>query len=114
MDEEQIQSLLTDLKNYLDITWDDARTDQKLMGMVKRGMAAISEKIGECDFLEETSEKALLFDYVMYARAGEIPQFWKHYQSELVSLQISRKVERYAEKESEPFRDFHRRPADHL
>ena len=30
--------------------------------------------------VSETQEKALLFDYVMYARAGEIPQFWQNYR----------------------------------
>ena len=33
----------------------------------------------------------------MYARAGEIPQFWQNYRSEILSLQIARKVEAYAE-----------------
>lgn len=67
-----------------------------LSRMVKRGMAAISGKIGECNFYEETQEKALLFDYVMYARAGEIPQFWQNYRDEIISLQIDRKVDGYA------------------
>ena len=59
-------------------------------------MAAIKGKIGECNFYEETQERALLFDYVMYARAGEIPQFWANYKEEILSLQIARKVDAYA------------------
>ena len=89
-------ALLKDVKNYLDITWDDPQGDQKIMEMIEWGMIAISEKIGECNFFEKTQERALLFDYVMYARAGEIPQFWKNYKEEIISLQISRKVEKYA------------------
>lgn len=89
--------LLDDVKNYLDITWDDAKADRKLMGMIERGMAAISGKIGKCSFSEETQERALLFDYVMYCRAGELPQFWENYSKEIVSLQIERKVNEYAE-----------------
>ena len=89
-------SLLADVKNYLDITWKDEQADVKLKGMIKRGMDAISGKIGECDFYEETQERALLFDYVMYARVGELPQFWKNYTTEIVSLQIDRKVKKYA------------------
>lgn len=91
------KKLLGEIKNYLDITWDDSLGDEKMLGMIKRGMAAISGKVGACDFCGETQEKALLFDYVMYARAGEIPQFWQNYRSEIVSLQIARKVEAYAE-----------------
>lgn len=99
MADEKDKTLLDEVKNYLDITWEDALGDQKLMGMVQRGMAAIKGKIGECDFYGETQEKALLFDYVMYARAGEIATFWENYKSEIISLQISRKVDAYAENE---------------
>ena len=66
------------------------------MGMVQRGMAAIKGKIGECNFYEETQERALLFDYVMYARVGETPQFWANYKEEILSLQLARKVDAYA------------------
>ena len=96
MADEKDEKLLGDIKNYLDITWDDTLGDQKYMGMVQRGMAAIRGKIGECNFYEETQERALLFDYVMYARAGEIPQFWANYKEEILSLQIARKVDAYA------------------
>lgn len=90
-------TLLVELKNYMDITWDDTLGDEKLLGVAKRGMAALSGKIGECNFYAETQEKALLFDYVMYARAGELPQFWENYKGEIISLQIDRKVDAYGE-----------------
>ena len=96
MADDKDKKLLSDIKNYLDITWDDTLGDQKYMGMVQRGMAAIKGTIGECNFYEETQERALLFDYVMYARAGEIPQFWANYKEEILSLQIARKVDAYA------------------
>lgn len=96
MAEDKDKTLLNDVKNYLDITWDDTLGDQKIEGMVQRGMAAIKGKIGECNFYEETQERALLFDYVMYARAGEVPQFWENYKAEIISLQIARKVDAYA------------------
>lgn len=96
MAEDKDNTLLNDVKNYLDITWDDSLGDKKLTGIIQRGMAAISGKIGECNFYEETQERALLFDYVMYARAGEAPQFWQNYKNEIISLQIERKVDAYA------------------
>lgn len=91
------QKLIDDVKNYLDRTWQDDMEDQKIAGIVQRGMAAIKGKIGECNFYEETQERALLFDYVMYAMAGEIPQFWQNYFGEILSLQIDRRVEKYDE-----------------
>ena len=56
MADDKDKILLDEVKNYLDITWEDALGDQKLMGMVQRGMAAIKGKIGECDFFGETQE----------------------------------------------------------
>lgn len=99
MADDKDKTLLNDVKNYLDITWDDSLGDQKIEGMVERGKAAISGKIGECNFYEETQERALLFDYVMYCRAGELPQFWENYKGEIIALQIDRKVNEYAESE---------------
>ena len=96
MADDKDKKLLSDIKNYLDITWDDTLGDQKYMGMVQRGIAAIRGIIWYCNFYEETQEIALLFDYVMYATAGEIPQFWANYKEEILSLQIARKVDAYA------------------
>ena len=97
MTEDQELQVLEELKNYLDITWDDPKGEKKLLGMIRRGMAAISGKVGECDFLGETQEKALLFQLVMYEYSGEQQQFWVNYKSELIGLQVAKKVERYAE-----------------
>lgn len=101
MADEKERTLLADVKNYLDITWEDPLLDQKIRGILNRGMAAIKGKIGECNFHEETQERALLFDYVMYCRAGELPQFWENYKAEIISLQISRKVDVYAASKEE-------------
>lgn len=97
MADDKEKTLQDDVKNYLDITWEDPVEDQKIKGIIRRGMAAIKGKIGECNFYEETQERALLFDYVMYAKAGEIPQFWENYKEDIISLQIARKVDAYAE-----------------
>lgn len=83
--------LLRDVKNYLDITWmmSIEETD-KLRGMISRGMSYLQGKIGRCDFEAETQEKALLLDYCMYARAGQISEFVQNYMSEILSLQMNR------------------------
>ena len=41
MADDKDKTLLAEVKNYLDITWEDALGEQKLMGIVQRGMAAI-------------------------------------------------------------------------
>lgn len=83
--------LFYDVKNYLDITWAmSIEENDKLRGMISRGMSFLRGKIGECDFEGETQEKALLLDYCMYARAGQISEFVQNYSGEIISLQINR------------------------
>lgn len=86
--------VLDDVKNYLDITWLDDEGDKRLLGIIQRGMAYLEGKIGACDFLNETQERALLFDYVMYTRSGEFSQFQENYKSEIIALQIEKRVEK--------------------
>ena len=68
--------------------------------MIKRGMASLAGKIGECDFLRDTQERTLLFQLVMYEYSGELQQFWENYKSEIVGLQIAKKVEEYAKSQA--------------
>lgn len=98
MDELLFKQLISDVANYLDITWSMSSTEKdKLTGMIRRGMDALSGKIGECDFLGETQERTLLFNYVMYDRAGALNDFWKNYSGEIISLQMDRWVKKNAE-----------------
>lgn len=88
--------LLVEVKAYLDITWElDELETKKLSGMMERGKAAISGKIGQCDFEGDTQEKTLLFNYVMYERAGALDEFWENYRGEIISLRLRKKVEKY-------------------
>lgn len=38
--------LLADVENYLNITWDDEATDQKIGGLIASGMAYLDAKYG--------------------------------------------------------------------
>ena len=93
--------LLEEVKNYLDITWQTtSEEDKKLLSMIERGKAALSGKLGDCDFEEETQEKTLLFNHVMYERSGALDEFWKNYREESISLRLRKRVQRYeAEKQ---------------
>lgn len=95
------EGLLKDVKNYIDMTWEDPESDQKLSGIIARGMAYINRIAGsEQDFTEETKPRELLFDYVRYVRAGALDEYAKNYLPELLALQIDRKVERYADQQT--------------
>ena len=93
--------ILEEVKNYLDIPWETTPAeDAKLSSMIERGKAALAGKIGRCDFEGETQEKTLLFNHVMYERAGALNEFWSNYRGEIISLQMNRRAERYeAEKQ---------------
>ena len=87
MSEEEFNNLLSDVKNYLKITWSDEITDKNLTGMIKRGMAHLNHIAGvSLNFLEEDSPRGLLFDYVRYANSQALEVFEENFQSSLISL----------------------------
>ena len=89
MSSELPAGLLADVKNYLDITWDDADTDKKLAGIIARGMSYLSRAAGAAlDYTEEDAPRALLMDYCRYARSGALDEFQANYLAELLALQI--------------------------
>lgn len=90
--------LLDDVKNYLDITWDDPLTDEKLSGIMKRGMAYLEGVAGgPLPFDVEGQAKALLLDYCRYARSNALEQYTQNFKGDLLILRLSREVEDYAE-----------------
>lgn len=95
---ENIQTILEDIKNYLDITWEDPEGDKKFKGMVLRGESAINGKAGvEFDYSQEGTHRSLLFQYVMYERSGMLNDFWINYKQDIIALQVEEEVRRFAE-----------------
>lgn len=89
-------TLLSDVKNYLDITWEDADSDKKLTGIIRRGINVINDRCGaEFDYNKDEMPKELLINYVMYARANAVDEFLQHYATELLRLQLITEVEGY-------------------
>ena len=94
------KELLSDVRNYLDITFEDAETDKKLCGIIERGMAYLNDMAGEKqDYENEGRARALLFDYCRYARNHCLELFEKNFRSELIALQIGEKTDEYAEQQ---------------
>ncbi len=90
------EGLLDDVKNYLDITWDDSAGDNKLTGIIARGMKYIDGIAGsEMDYTLEDKPRELLFDYCRYARSNALEEFQKNYLHELLTLQITQEVANY-------------------
>jgi len=94
--------LLAAVRNYLDITWDDAGGDEKLSGIIARGMKYLDEAAGEpLDYEAEDKPRELLFDYCRYARSYALNEFQDNYLHELLSLQHSKEVDRYTDENSD-------------
>lgn len=100
MESDRDMTLLADVRNYLDITWDDPQGDWKLCGMIERGKSYIDNFVGcKLDYTVEDDPRALLFDYVRYARADALDEFQTNYLHELLGLQMREEGARYAESE---------------
>ena len=82
--------LLQDVRNYLDITWDDPDGDKKLSGIISRGIVYLDRIAGTPqDYMAEGDARGLLFDFVRYVRAGALNEFLDNYLPELQALQIT-------------------------
>lgn len=91
------EQLLAAAKNYLDITWDDEDTDAKLNGELQRGIAYITAKTGvepSAFAGEDVNLRAqeLLFNYLLYDRAGSVHEFEENYRSHIIGLRMKWEV----------------------
>lgn len=92
--------LLEDIKNYLDITYEDPDGAMKLYGIIQRGEAYLDKVAGKKqDYEEEGLPRALLFDYCRYARNNVIELFKENFQSELVALRMGAQTDEFAKEQ---------------
>lgn len=96
MTSEQLTALITDVKNYLDITWTDTDTEKKITGIVERGMKYIDRVAGATlDYTIEDNPRQALFDYCRYSRANALEEFQNNYLPELLTIQQEQEVKAY-------------------
>ncbi len=92
--------LLEDVKNYLDITYEDPDGDMKLCGIIQRGEAYLDKVAGKTqDYEKEGLPRALLLNYCRYARNNVIELFKENFQSELVTLRMGVQADEFAEEQ---------------
>lgn len=84
------EGLLSTVKGYLNITWQDAATDEKITGYINRGVARLRQIAGApLSFTEEGQPRALLLDYCRYANSQALEVFEKNFEAELLDLNLS-------------------------
>lgn len=87
------QTLLDTLKNYLDITWQDAHTDAKLSGILARAQTKLCAYAGsDLSFAEGTDELQLLLDMCRYVYNNASEDFETNYLPDLIMLRAKYKV----------------------
>lgn len=95
-----VEELLPGVKNNQDITWDDPPGDEKLAGIISRGMAYLDDITAtSLDYMAEDKPRELLMEYVRYARSNALDEFWVDYQPELLRLQIREELKQVDQKQ---------------
>lgn len=90
--------LLEAVKLYLNITWDDEATDNRIVGLIASGIAYLNGKYGgEANFAADGLPRTLLMEYVRYARDAALDVFENNYQSMILAMRHERMVAKYVE-----------------
>lgn len=89
--------LLADVKNYLDISFDDEEYDKNLYNHLCNGKKMLDDLCGrEQNYSQKGTERSLLFDYCRYAVNKNLEYFKKNFREELIGLVIEKEAEKYA------------------
>lgn len=90
--------LLADVKNHIDITWEDEATDNKIRELISQGTVYMDSKYGTtADYTVPGMPRTLLMEYVRYARDNALDVFENNYISMILAMQHERQVAAYVE-----------------
>lgn len=93
-EDQTTNTLLDELKTYLDITWEDVHTDAKLSGILARAQTKLCAYAGaDVDFAEGSEELQLLLDMCRYVWNNASEDFETNYLSDLLMLRAKYKTE---------------------
>lgn len=91
-------ALLSDVKNYLQITWTDEATDARICGLIASGSVYIDGVAGEpMNYTRDGEARTLLFEYVRYARDAALDVFENNYRHLILALSDEMRRLRYVE-----------------
>lgn len=88
--------LLSEVKDYLKITWDDE--DQGLTRMIGGAKSYLENLVGvELDFTKDDDPKTLLLDRCRYVYNNAAEYFEENFRQEILRLQLRMGVEKMKE-----------------
>lgn len=89
--------LLAAAENYLNITWNDQTTDDKVCGLIASGTAYLDLKGGGVlDYEADGMPRTLLLEYVRYGYSSALDVFETNYMNQILTMRHERLVEKYA------------------
>lgn len=98
-----IEALLPKVRNFLDITWEEAALDEKLTGNIGRGIAYIDRIAGrEQTYADNTPAMGLLLNYCLYEQSNQLSEFQRNYLHELNALQLDEGSDMLAAEQTAP------------
>ena len=90
-------TLISAVKDYLNITWTDEATDRKISGLAASGIAYIDLKYGsEADYNMDGLPRQLLMEYIRYASDNALEAFENNYLNMLLAMRHERAVYDFA------------------
>ncbi|MGI6634185.1 MAG: hypothetical protein ACOX7B_03315 [Christensenellales bacterium] len=96
-------TLLDKVRNFLDITWEDSELDNKLVGIIGRGIAYIDRIAGrDQTYQDNTPAMGLLLNYCLYEQSNQLSEFQRNYLHELNALQLDEGSEALAAAQTTP------------
>lgn len=90
-----IDDLLIELKDKLQITWEDESTNRNLTKMLKRGMKYFNEFGKEFKFEEDSTERELLLERCRYIWNNSLDDFETNFHAEISRLILMTAVEHH-------------------
>jgi hypothetical protein len=98
MDEVVKASILVELKDNLDITWDDESTNRKLEKHIARSVAYLQELSGtSLDFVVNSRARDLLLERCRYLYNNVSDEFERNFESELARFILTEAVRKASE-----------------
>lgn len=92
-------ALLADVKNYLNITWNDQATEDKLRGLIASASMYIDSKCGAAqDYETDGFPRTILMEHVRYARDEALDVFENNYAHLILAMQTEKDVNAYVER----------------
>lgn len=87
------ETLMEDILNALDITFNDDATKKKIRDIMQQGRARLEQLKGDkIDFATEQTARTLLFSFCRYGRSNAIEQFEHDFSCQLTSFALEAAV----------------------